>query len=307
MRVTLIHNPGAGKQDQQRAKALLKLLRREGHKPRYQSAKDKGWTRALEKKADLVAVAGGDGTVASVTRHMVGRGVPVAILPSGTANNIARALGLLKKPFEELVRGWRHARRVRLDVGIASGPWGERYFVEGLGAGLFAGLLVRSEAQQERREKEKKARRPAEVVDGALRRLKEAAENAEAVEIAAQLDGVDISGSYLLFEAVNLPYIGPNLYIAPDTRAGDGQLEVVLVPEAQRARLVRYLDRWQADRKRASLLPSRRGKHLQIEWTGFALHIDDKLRPRKKAEADDVAGLVDVRVNDTAVEFLVPA
>jgi diacylglycerol kinase family enzyme len=303
VRVTLIHNPGAGRQGGSSAKALEKLLRRSGHKPRYQSAKEKGWERALDKRADLVVIAGGDGTVANVTRHMVRRGVPVAILPSGTANNIARSLGLLNKPFEELVESWRDARRRRLDVGIASGPWGERYFIEGLGAGLFAGMLVRSEQNGK---KLKKAGRPAEVVDNALKRLKRAAETAEPVEIAAQLDGVDVSGSYLLFEAVNLPYVGPNLYIAPDNRAGDGQLEVVLVTEAQRGRLVRYLDHWQENRERLSLLPSRRGKHLQIEWTGFALHIDDKLRPKKKADADDVAGLVDVRAEAAAVEFLTP-
>jgi diacylglycerol kinase (ATP) len=307
VRVTLIHNPGAGTQEQSSAKALMELLRREGHKPRYQSAKEKGWARALDKKAGVVVVAGGDGTVASVTRHMVGRGVPVAILPTGTANNIARSLGLLKRPFEELVRNWRGARRATLDVGIASGPWGERYFVEGLGAGLFAGLLVRSEQNNGKREKDKKTKRPKQIVDGALRRLKEAAERDEPVEITAQLDGVDISGSYLLFEAVNLPFIGPNLYIAPDTKAGDGQLEVVLVPETQRGRLVRYLDHWQENRERLSLLPSRRGRHLQIEWTGFPLHIDDKLRPKKKAAPDEVAGLVDVRINGAAVEFLTPA
>ena len=305
MRVTLIHNPGAGRADQRSAKELVRLLEDAGHAVRYQSAKDEDWPEVLEKRADVVAVAGGDGTVASVTRHMVRRGVPMAILPSGTANNIARSLGLLRKPFEVLARGWRDARRVRLDVGIASGPWGEHYFVEGLGAGLFAGLLVRSEENKAKREEErKKAKRPARVVDNALRRLKEAARTAEPVEIAAQLDGVDVSGNYLLFEAVNLPYIGPNLYIAPDNRAGDGQLEVVLVPEAQRGRLVRYLDHWQENRERPSLLPSRRGRHLQIEWTGFALHIDDKLRPRRKADADEVAGLVDVRVNGAAVEFL---
>ena len=302
MRVTLIHNPGAGGQSDR--EALLKLLRRAGHKPRYQSVKEKGWDRVLDKRAGVVVVAGGDGTVAGVTRRMVGRDVPVAVLPSGTANNIARSLGLLKTPFEELVEGWRGARRVRLDVGIASGPWGQRYFVEGLGAGLFAELLVRSEEKKAQREKEKKSTRPAKVVDNALRRLKEAAEDSEPVEIAARLDDADISGRYLLFEAVNLPYIGPNLYIAPDTKAGDGQLEVVLVPESQRGKLVRYLEHWHENRERLSLLPSRRGKHLQIEWTGYALHIDDKLRPRKKAEPEETAGLVDVRVDAAAVEFL---
>ena len=304
MRVTLIHNPGSGRQDEDARKSLLKLLRRAGHKPRYQSSKEKGWDSVLDKRADLVVVAGGDGTVASVTRRMVGRDVPVAILPSGTANNVARSLGLLKKPFEDLVDGWRDPRRVKLDLGIACGPWGERYFVEGVGAGLFAGLLVRSEQNQGKKERDNKTKGPTRVVDNALRRLKEAAETVEPVEIAAQLDGVDISGNYLLFEAVNLPYIGPNLYIAPDNRAGDGQLEVVLVPEAQRSRLVKYLEHWHENRERLSLLPSRRGKHLQIEWTGFALHIDDKLRPRKKADPEETAGLVDVRVNGAAVEFL---
>lgn len=307
MRVTLIHNPGAGRQNGGSPKALEKLLRRAGHKPRYQSVKEKGWDRVLDKRADLVVVAGGDGTVGGVARRMVRRDVPVAILPSGTANNIARSLGLLKHPFEELVAGWRDARRRRLDVGIASGPWGERYFIEGLGAGLFAAMLVRSEQNEKKKAKEKKRKGPAHVVDGALKRLKQAAETAAPVEIAAQLDGVDVSGNYLLFEAVNLPFVGPNLYIAPDNKAGDGQLEVVMVPESKRGPLVRYLDHWHENRARPFLLPSRRGKHLQIEWTGFALHIDDKLRPKKKADPDDVAGLVDVRSEGAAVEFLVPA
>ena len=141
MRVTLIHNPGAGRQENDAA-ALLKLLRRAGHKPRYQSSKEKGWDRVLDKRADLVVVAGGDGTVASVTRRMVRRGVPVAILPAGTANNVANSLGLLKKPFEELVQGWRDARRVRLDLGIVSGPWGERRFIEGVGLGLVPATIT---------------------------------------------------------------------------------------------------------------------------------------------------------------------
>jgi hypothetical protein len=128
----------------------------------------------------------------------------------------------------------------------------------------------------------------------------------EAVEIAARLDGTDISGRYLLFEVVNLPYIGPNLFIAPETKAGDGQLEVVLVPEAHRGRLVRYLDHWQENRERLSLLPSRRGRHLQIEWTGFPLHIDDKLYPKADGEPKEMAGPVEARMDGTTVEFLVP-
>jgi diacylglycerol kinase family enzyme len=297
VRVTLIHNPGAGNQAGGDAPRLVKLIEAAGHAVRYQSAKDEDWKDGLRARADLVVVAGGDGTVARVTRRMVGRGVPVALLPSGTANNIARTLGLLERPFEKLVRGWENARRVKLDVGIAEGPWGERYFVEGVGVGLFASLLSRPK---------RKKKGSTNVVEGALRRLKEAAARCEPVELVAALDGKDISGRYLLLEAVNLRYVGPNLFLAPDSQPGDGELDVVLVTEAERARLLEYLEKWQENRERLAVLPTRRGRRLQIEWNGFELHIDDQLRPKKNVEPEEIAGLVEARMDGTAVEFLAP-
>jgi diacylglycerol kinase (ATP) len=213
VRVTLIHNPGAGKQGRDNGEKLVAMLAEQGHEVRYRSSKEDGWKKALKKPADLVVVAGGDGTVARVARRMVGRGVPVAVLPSGTANNIARSLGQVERPYEELVRAWPEARRVKLDVGVAKGPWGERYFIEGLGAGVFAQLLANPAG-----DKAKKAKRP---VENALERLRKVAERCKPLEISAQLDGEDISGQYLMLEAVNLRYVGPNLHLAQDTRPGE--------------------------------------------------------------------------------------
>jgi diacylglycerol kinase family enzyme len=298
VRVTLIHNPGAGKQAMT-AKGLRKMLAAHDHKVRYQSAKEKGWKNALKKPADLVVIAGGDGTVGRVTRRMVGRGVPVALLPSGTANNVARSLGLVERPFEELVRGWDGARRVKLDVGVASGPWGERYFIEGVGAGLFAGLLANPAG-----EKVKKGKRPVET---GLQRLQKLAARQEPFEIEAKLDGKDISGRYLMLEALNLRYVGPNLHLAHDSRPSDGELDVVLVTEAERKRLVYYLEHWQDNRDRLAVLPSMRGRRLQLQWTGFELHIDDKLKPKDDARPAEMVGPVDVRLEGETVEFLVPA
>ena len=297
MRVTLIHNPAAGK-NASSARDLEKMLQGAGHDVRYQSAKEDGWKKALKKPADLVVIAGGDGTVARVTRRMAGRGIPMALLPSGTANNIARTLGQLERPFEELVRGWESGRRVRLDLALAQGPWGEGYFVEGLGVGLFARLLGRSEVT-----KPKKSKRP---VEDALRRLRRLAESCEAIEVTAKLDGEDISGRYVLLEALNLRYVGPNLHLAPDREPGDGQFEVVLVTESERPRLLQYLDQWQDNRERLAVLPSRRGKRLRLEWTGFELHIDDKLYPKADARPQKMAGQVQARLDGTTVEFLVP-
>lgn len=49
---------------------------------------------AIDGGADVVVAAGGDGTVSSVGAAMRGTGVPFAIIPSGTANLLARNLGL---------------------------------------------------------------------------------------------------------------------------------------------------------------------------------------------------------------------
>ncbi len=61
--------------------------------PGHQMAKD-----ALEKEVDLVLVAGGDGTVRVVCSELVGSGTPVALIPAGTGNLLARNLGI---PLDE--------------------------------------------------------------------------------------------------------------------------------------------------------------------------------------------------------------
>lgn len=295
-----MHNPGAGRQGADDARQLERFLEEHGHEVRYQSTKEEGWKQALKKDADLVVVAAGDGTVGRVTRRMVDRGVPVALLPSGTANNIARTLGLVEKPFEELVRGWENGRRVRLDVGVASGPWGERYFVEGLGCGVFADLLAGSKGN-------KKLKKRKDAVENAMQRLRDIAGRGKALDVVARLDGKDISGRYLMLEVLNLRYVGPNLHLAHDSQPGDGQFDVVLVTEQERDRLLYYLDHWQENRERLAVLPSVRGKKLELEWAGIPLHIDDKLYPKPRAKPSEIAGLVEARLDGASVEFLLPA
>jgi diacylglycerol kinase family enzyme/membrane-associated phospholipid phosphatase len=68
-------------------------LETETDDPGHQMAKD-----ALARHADLVIIAGGDGTVRAVCSELVGSGVPVALVPAGTGNLLARNLGI---PLDE--------------------------------------------------------------------------------------------------------------------------------------------------------------------------------------------------------------
>ena len=66
---------------------------------------------------DCVVAAGGDGTVARAGRALAGGNIALAILPLGTANNIASSLGISGSP-EEAIAAWQHQRMVRIDVGV---------------------------------------------------------------------------------------------------------------------------------------------------------------------------------------------
>src|SRR5919204_1769138 len=57
-------------------------------------AVDEAAGRALASEPDRLAVAGGDGSIGPVAAHAARAGVPLAVIPTGTANDFARALDL---------------------------------------------------------------------------------------------------------------------------------------------------------------------------------------------------------------------
>ncbi|PYS90613.1 MAG: hypothetical protein DMF64_14520 [Acidobacteria bacterium] len=313
MRVTLIHNPKAGK-GHPTGDELLTLVKEAGHKVLYQSAKEKKWKRALQTSADLIAVAGGDGTTRKVATRLAGSSVPITILPLGTANNIAKSLGI-NGTLEQLVAGWDEGRRRQIDVGIVCAPWGKTRFIEGLGCGLFTDVMAALDAKQKKRPKLFK--RTNDPMGLALRALHDALTDYRALELQATLDGADISGRYLMLEAMNIRHLGPNLLLAPDADPGDGLLDFVLLTEATRQEFAHYLAYRLEGKQEAPFLPVRRGKCLKLNWSGLLLRLDDMLWPevekykrhkkKRKKEQPSAPALIEIRLKKRALEFLLPA
>src|SRR5215467_1295969 len=91
---------------------------------------------AVAAGAQLVVAAGGDGTVRACAQALAGTGVPLAIVPLGTANLAARALGLPTRPEAALATGFGGRDR-RIDLATADGT----PFVAMAGMGLDAEVV----------------------------------------------------------------------------------------------------------------------------------------------------------------------
>jgi len=75
---------------------------------------------ALAEDADLIIAAGGDGTVRAVIEALRGHDVPLALLPSGTGNLLARNLKLTLDASPESIRTAFSGVERKIDVGMIS-------------------------------------------------------------------------------------------------------------------------------------------------------------------------------------------
>jgi len=285
MRVTLLFNPGAGT-GAASADELRSVIEAAGHRVEVRRTRKSGISKALRDPGELVAVAGGDGTVGRAMKLMAGGPVPMTILPAGTANNIATSLGIFGDAAR-IVASWTRGEVRRVDVWLARGPWGETRFVESAGVGLL-GHLIHPEVGDD-----------LEGTEEARAEARRLARSLPAPDRRVELDGRDLSGAYLLLEAMNIRCAGPNLWLAGQAKAGDGKLEIVRALERDRPALVALADAFGTSR---ATLPTERGSRLRFWCTAEELHVDDEHGTELGGWKGQ--GEVEVSIGDTHVDVL---
>jgi diacylglycerol kinase family enzyme len=312
MRVTLIHNPKSG-DDDHTGEELAALMRHAGHQVAYYRSTGP-WRAAIDDDVELVAVAGGDGTVSAVAKATAGRGIPIGVLPMGTANNIAVWLGLSGIPPEELIAGWARASVTPFDIGVANGPWGTNRFLESVGVGLLAGMISEidvggSRYVNELNRRDARITAARDVLERVLRQSKAVRCELLLDEPASPKPGRRrervISGDYLLVEVLNFGTAGPNLNLAPHAEGADGLLDVVVVEEHERTSLEQQLPATGADPLYAPARRVHQARRVVIRCEEPCLwHLDDELWNDAGAGQSVEA---EASVEGAAVTFLVPS
>jgi hypothetical protein len=121
-----------------------------------------------------------------------------------------------------------------------------------------------------------------------------------------EIDGEDISGRYVLWEAMNIRSVGPALHLAPRAATKDGRFDFVCAGPVDCVVLMEHFDARVAGKKSKSPLPTRRFRELRVAWKGSTLHLDDKLWPEKK-QSGKSSNEIKITVKLSALIILQPA
>ncbi len=225
MKTRLIYNPRSGSAG--RLQSFLERLDA-GHRCELCATKHPDDIRRCSREAidegfDRLIVAGGDGTLNQVVNAIAPDfdAIEIAILPFGTGNDLARAVGILADDIDALCQPVFEAPAVPVDIGrIANGDHCS-YFVNVANGGLGGRVAIDIAAEDKRRWG------PMAYWLTSVTQLIDM----QVFEVELHLDDerLSIDSAYGIAIA-NGRFVGGGFAIAPDAWLDDGLLDVTIVP-----------------------------------------------------------------------------
>lgn len=218
-RILVLWNPNSGRKggvptNQASREMLLDLMDRHGlgeelRETRSEDDAIEATRDAVAQGYDVVAAAGGDGSIGLVGRELLGADTALGILPLGSVMNIPRMLGLTRD-LEDAAQVLRIGHVRAIDVGEAH----DEIFFEAGSVGLHAAI----------------SRDMAKVDDGeygAIMRSIVAAFRYRPSRMTIELDdGRRIEERVLLAVVANGPFMGAGFTVAPEASIDDGLFDV---------------------------------------------------------------------------------
>jgi YegS/Rv2252/BmrU family lipid kinase len=169
----------------------------------------------IDSSFDHVLIAGGDGTINFVVNMMKRHGVdlPIAVLPTGTANDFARAFKM-PADVEQAVKMILGGEVRPIDVGVVNGT----YFVNICSSGLFTGVSQNTPTPMKNA-----FGMLAYIAGGALDLV-----NYHRIRLTITSDGGDFEGDALTLLIFNGRTAG-NIKLARMSELDDGLLDMLII------------------------------------------------------------------------------
>lgn len=180
-----------------------------------------GLLEQATKRAVVLGVAGGDGTINAAVSAALRAGVPLLVVPAGTLNHFARDIGI--ESVDDAVAALQKGEAIAVDVGTVN----DRVFVNTFSVGAYVDLVHARERYEHRLGKW-----PA-VLAGAIEVLR------DGKPVECRVDGVE-RRMWLLF-AGNCRYQPAGLAPSGRPRLEDGDLDIRIVDASTPLARIRLL------------------------------------------------------------------
>ncbi|MRN56389.1 diacylglycerol kinase [Paenibacillus monticola] len=231
----LIYNPTSGREEMKKRLAdILDRLDIGGIEASCHATTGEGDATAaaadaVERGYDMIIAAGGDGTLNEVINGMAEKPnlPPLGVLPLGTTNDFARAMGIPKNWEDSCDLILRNEMRM-IDLGKAN----DRYFINIAGGGSLTELTYEVPSRLK-------------TMMGQLAYYLKGIEKMASLspqELVIRANGQEtISGEFMLFLIANTNSVGGFEKLAPDARIDDGLFDVIALKKCTLPEFIRLV------------------------------------------------------------------
>jgi len=249
----------------------------------------RAWIADHRADVDLVIIGGGDGTLNAAAEALVETGLPLGILPLGTANDLARTLGIpvgLADAGRVIAEGRAH----RIDLGRVNG----KHFFNVASLGLSVELARQLDRDVKRRW----------GILGYPITLWRALGARRAFRARIRCDGGPMRVRAMQISIGNGRYYGAGMTIAADAAIDDGMLDLISVAPQEFWELLTHLPalRWGAY-ERAERICHRRCREIEIRTVrSIPINTDGEVTTRTPARIVVVPKAIAVFVPQTFLD-----